>query len=214
MQEAIIFATSELCSHVDGVRQQQLIDDLYADLRQAIIKQRTPRLLNLLTLMRLYFQKMLLDTVIAGQKLTIESLELIAYRGPDADQVYSELGRFLQVMLNISKDEHAGGLMRSIYDTLKRVINENKFYAGIENKETIGAFVRLITSVLEVCNSDVSIMALKCLKFLVTKIDKSFLTEHSTAVYGVLLRTLSYKYALIALSSDIQMNLPCTPSKC
>jgi len=101
-------------------------------------------------------------------------------------------------MLNISKDEHCGALMKNIYDNLKQIVTEKKFYAGIENKETINAFIKLITSVLEVCNGEVSIMGVRCLKFLVTKLNKSYFAEHSHVVYGIILRALSYKYNLKA----------------
>jgi hypothetical protein len=202
MQEAIVFTAAELCANVESSRLPDLIEDLDAEFRSARDSANTPRLLNLLTLMRLYFYRMPIETIISGQQLSIDSLELIAYQGPDAQAVYNELGPFLQVMLNISKDDRCGPLMKSIYETLKRVITERKFYAGIENKETIASFVRLITSVLEVCNGEVSQMALKCLKFLVTRLRKEYFLDHATTLYGVLLRALSYRYDLKALSLD------------
>jgi len=47
--------------------------------------------------MRLYFEKVLVETVIAGQSLSILSLQLVAYKGEEAEQVYTELGKFLSV---------------------------------------------------------------------------------------------------------------------
>lgn len=96
-------------------------------------------------------------------------------------------------MLNIAKDEHCGELMKNIYETLKEIINEQKFYAGIEDKDTISSFIKLITSVLEVCNSEVSIMAVKCLKFLILKLNPKYFVEHGSLLYGILLRALNYK---------------------
>lgn len=96
-------------------------------------------------------------------------------------------------MMNILKDEHCGDMMKSIYETLKTVINEKKSYAGIHDKETISAFIKLIVSVLEVCNGDVSVMALKCLKFLVLKLNPAYFATHCNLIYGVILRTLNYK---------------------
>lgn len=97
-------------------------------------------------------------------------------------------------MLNISNDDHCGRLMKNIYDTLKSIVSEKKFYAGIESKETINAFIKLITSVLDVCNAEVSIMAVRCLKFLVTKLRKDYFKEYCNIIYGTILRILSYKY--------------------
>lgn len=202
-QEAIIFMAAELCSHVDQSKLPELIQDLDQEFQKARVAKDTPRLVDLLTLMRLYFEKMPVETIVAAQRLSIGSLELVAYQGADASRVYNELGRFLQVMLSVSSDDRRGPLMTAIYETLKRVINETKVYAGVENKETIASFVKLITSVLEVCNAEVSNMALKCLKFLVTKLGKQYFADHATALYGVMLRALSYRYVLTALWEDI-----------
>jgi hypothetical protein len=202
-QEAIIFMTAELCSHVDHSKVPDLIQDLDQEFQKALTAKDTPRLIDLLTLMRLYFEKMPVETIVAAQRLSISSLELVAYQGANATQVYNELGRFLQVMLSVSSDDRRGPLMTAIYETLKRVINETKVYAGVENKETIASFVKLITSVLEVCNAEVSNMALKCLKFLVTKLGKKYFADHATSLYGVMLRALSYRYDLTALWEDI-----------
>ena len=101
-------------------------------------------------------------------------------------------------MLIILKDEHCESLMKNIYETLKVIINEKKIYDGIEDRETIFAFFKLITSVLEICNSEVSIMAVQCFKFLGTKLDSNYFKEHCNHFYGSILQTLNYKYLLIA----------------
>lgn len=40
-------------------------------------------------------------------------------------------------------------------------------------------------------------MAVRCLKFLVTKLNRSYFSTHCHVVYGIILRALSYKYDLI-----------------
>ena len=102
-------------------------------------------------------------------------------------------------MLNISDEEHCGALMRDVFEKLKKVVLETKYYKGIENKKTISALIGLITNVLQYCNSEVSIMAVRCLKFMICTLDQSYFDEQKNHIYGVILRALSYRYDLIAL---------------
>ena len=101
--------------------------------------------------------------------------------------------------------------MRDVFQALKSIVTKSKYYKGIENKKTINALINLITNVLKVCNDEVSIMAIKCLKFLVSTLDHSYFEEQKNQIYGVLLRSLSYRYVLIAICSDIQMTCSCAP---
>ena len=105
------------------------------------------------------------------------------------------------MVLNISNEENCGALMRNVFQVLKAIVTEVKFYKGIENKKTINALVNLITNVLKVCNDEVSIMAIKCLKFLVSTLDHSYFQEQKSQIYGVILRSLGYRYALIAIQT-------------
>lgn len=99
MQETITFTLSELCANVESSKTNELIIDFYAAFDKAIRANDSNRILNLLITMRLYFEKVQVETLVAGQNLSILSLELVAYKGDQAEAVYTELGRFLSVRL-------------------------------------------------------------------------------------------------------------------
>lgn len=73
------------------------IEDFHIAMQESIKNNNSKRIINLLLTMKLYFEKVPIETIIAGQTLTIQSLELIAFQGQNANLVYEELGRFLSV---------------------------------------------------------------------------------------------------------------------
>ncbi len=156
-------------------------------------EENTEIIIDLLDILRQFLEKMTVDVIYGAKNLIIKSLNLISYKGPKSQELYEKLGDFLSIALNISNEENCGELMRDVFDSLKQIVTEVKFYKGIENKKTINALINLITHVLKVCNDEVSIMAIKCLKFLVSTLDHSYFEDQKNQIYGVILRSLSYK---------------------
>jgi hypothetical protein len=110
-------------------------------------------------------------------------------------------------MLGVTNEETCGPLMKDVLYKLKSVVNEEKFFKGIETEETFSALMRLITNVLFSCNSETSILALRCLKFLVHTLSASEFEKHKSQLYGVILRALSYRYELIGFRQSDDMLL-------
>jgi hypothetical protein len=187
------FTVIQLCINID----QDYIEDLFEDFKEFIDtftnEENTVLLIDILDILRQFLEKMTVDVIYGAKSLIIKTLDLIAYKGPKSQELYEKLGDFLGVALNISNEENCGELMRDVFDSLKSIVTEVKFYKGIENKKTINALVNLITHVLKVCNDEVSIMAIKCLKFLVSTLDYSYFEEQKNQIYGVILRALCYK---------------------
>lgn len=86
------------------------------------------------------------------------------------------------------------------------IVKEKRNYEGLQNELTVHALLNLITKVLQTSNSEICVMAIKSLNFILLTVDKEIFEHQKVTVYGFLLRALAYRYVLIAICIDIQMN--------
>lgn len=88
---------SELSSNIEFQKIPELIEDFIEIFEKAIQANNSFQILTILSIMKLYFEKVTVDTLIMGKRITILALQLIAFRGENSAKVYSELGKFLSV---------------------------------------------------------------------------------------------------------------------
>ena len=98
-------------------------------------------------------------------------------------------------------------MMKDIFFKLKNIVKEKKNYQGLQHELTVNALLSLVTKVLQTANSEICVMAIKSLNFILLTVDKEIFEKQKISVYGFILRSLAYRYVLIAICIDIQMNL-------
>ena len=98
-------------------------------------------------------------------------------------------------MITYIDDEDSGSLMKDIFYKLKTIVRAKRNYEGLQHELTINALLKLITKVLQTANSEICIMAIKSLNFILLTVDREIFEKEKITVYGFILRSLSYRHS-------------------
>lgn len=83
--------------------------------------------------------------------------------------------------------------MKDLFYELRKIVKDKRNYDGLKVKKITSALLILITKVLQTGNSEVCVMAMKSFTFLLMTVDKSFFEMEQVNIYGLLIRSLSYR---------------------
>ena len=89
--------------------------------------------------------------------------------------------------------------MKEIFYKLKTIVRGKMNYEGLQHELTVQALLNLVTKVLQTANSEICVMAIKSLNFILLTVDREIFEKQKVSVYGFILRSLAYRYVLIAI---------------
>jgi hypothetical protein len=188
------FTLNTLSVNIDPNNMPILIQEFEDKLVQYSSTQNGDMIVLTLQSLSYFFEKSVLEDVQFPFTLCAASLRLIAFKGDNQQEIFDNVGVFLEIMFRFYNKENCTEIMTGIYNTLKEIVTGNDSYEGLENKRVISCLFSLINQVLKYSTPDSTLMALKTAKFMVKTLPKELLGKDQRNLYSAILRLLVYQY--------------------
>ncbi len=112
-----------------------------------------------------------------------------------------------KIFFSITEEEYLQELINILYKSLKKIVSDKMKIDGINRPKTINSIIKLIMNVINTGNEETALVAIKCLSFMLKNIEKKHFDIHAHSIYGMLVRSLCFRYGLIVLFIDLGINI-------
>ena len=190
------FTLNTLSVNVDPSNVVSLLEEFQEKLTKFSTDSNGIMILLTLESLQYFFEKNMFEDVQFPFFICSTALSLISYQGEFKQEIYGQVGTFLEVLFRFFDKENCAEVMTGIYQTLLKIVEDNSQFEGLSDPKIVHCLFNLISVVLKYSTPDSALTALKTSKFLIQKLPAHLLDLEKKQFYASIMRLLIYKYSM------------------